>query len=195
MSAIRTFLAVELPAEIRQKIASVIQALQAAGVRGVRWVAVNNIHLTLKFYGDVSPASLEALKGMIRQEAARCTAFDIAVRGVGTFPSPHRARVLWVGLDAPPALAALQHAVEVNSIPLGYAAEERPFSPHLTIGRVNQHVLPAELDAIAAALQKAGSPLIGSTSVTQITLFRSDLNPGGSIYTPLVHFPFRDQPR
>jgi len=195
MSAIRTFLAVEFPAEIRQKIGSLIQSLQAAGVRGVRWVPVHNIHLTLKFYGDVSPASLEALKSMIRQEVARCSPFDLTIQGVGAFPTPRRARVLWVGLQAPPALAALQHAVEVNSIPLGYAAEERPFSPHLTIGRVNQHILPAELEGIAAALQKAGSPLVGSTCVSQLTLFRSDLTPGGSIYTSLARFPFGGQPR
>ena len=139
---LRAFIAVEIPAGIQSAIAHSTASLKNALPKSlVRWVAPQNVHLTLKFLGDVSPANLEQLAEALKVEAASHGMFSMSVGGLGAFPTPRRARVIWIGLEAPPALEALRRGVEAAAAQLGYAPEERPFSPHLTIGRVGQNVI------------------------------------------------------
>ena len=91
---------------------------------------------------------------MLTTEAAQLRPFEMRVEGFGSYPTSRRPRVLWVGLNAPAALASLQHAIEAATSRLGYPSEEREFSPHLTIGRVRQNVSAADLQKIRTALEE-----------------------------------------
>src|SRR5512139_1988884 len=151
MSMLRAFIAVEIPAEIQQKIHRETSNLRKGIDALVRWVPPQNMHLTLKFLGDVSPNSLEFLRQMLRNEAANIQCFDIHLAGLGAFPNLKRPRVLYIGIQAPAALDALVRGIEAASRRLGYEAEERPFSAHLTLGRVRQNANAAEQQQIRRA--------------------------------------------
>jgi 2'-5' RNA ligase len=189
---LRSFIAIELPAEIQAAIASSTAGLQKALPKPlVRWVASKNLHLTLKFLGDVSPANLERLAEALKVESVRQEKFSLSVGGLGAFPTPRRPRVIWIGLEAPAMLTAVQRAVESVSSRMGYPTEERPFSPHLTIGRVGQDVSAADLKRVCAAIEGATVGPLGTVSVDAIHIFKSDLQPGGSVYTHLYAMPLK----
>ena len=189
---LRSFIAVEIPLAIQNAIASNIASMKNAFPKPlIRWVAPRNVHLTLKFLGDVSPASLERLAGTLKVEAASHEMFSMSVGGLGAFPSHRRARVLWIGLQAPPALAALQRSVDAAAAQLGYPKEDRPFSPHLTIGRVALTVSAVDLKHIQSALEATKVDNLGTVHVQAIHIFKSDLQPGGSVYTQLYTMPMR----
>ena len=189
---VRSFIAVEIPIEIQNANAHSTAPLQKVLPQPmVRWVAPQNVHLTLKFLGDVSPANLERMADVLKVEAVVQEAFSMSVGGLGAFPTSRRARVIWIGLEAPPSLVALQHGVEAASARLGYTRENRPFSPHLTIGRVGQSVRATELQKIRAALEGTTVGSLGMVKVDAIHIFKSDLRPGGSIYTHLYALPMK----
>jgi RNA 2',3'-cyclic 3'-phosphodiesterase len=190
MGLLRAFLASELPLPLQDAIQTATSGLhRSVGDQLVKWVPPRNIHLTLKFLGDVSSSSLDLIKQMLAAEAGRYEPFEVRVDGLGAYPNPRRPRVLWVGLQAPPALTSLQRAIEAGAVRLGYEADERPFSPHLTIGRVRQNVSAAELQKIRAALEAVQVGPLGSARVEAIHLFQSELRPNGSIYTKLFSAP------
>jgi 2'-5' RNA ligase len=125
------------------------------------------------------------IKDTLSNEASKFEPFDVLVEGMGAYPSSRRPRVLWIGLTAPPVLASLQHEIDMATARLGYASEEREFSPHLTIGRVRQNATGAELQKIRGELEQAKVGRLGSFRVDAMHLFKSDLQPTGSIYTRL----------
>ncbi len=192
MSVIRAFIAIELSPEIAACLAQVIAQLQGRleGIP-VRWMAPENIHLTLKFLGEVSPGNLHLLTDMLQVEADSQNALEISVGGVGAFPKLRNPRVIWVGVEAPQELFALQRAIEAQTTRLGYAPDERPFSPHLTLGRVARNASPAEARQIGEALNHSKVGFLGATQVRSIQLFRSDLQPSGAVYTKLFSAPLR----
>lgn len=193
MSLLRAFIAIELPSSIQNAIQQETAALcQALDRSIVRWVPPQNVHLTLKFLGDVSPSNLGLLKQMIEVEASQYEPFDLSVGGCGSFPNPKRARIIWVGIQAPATLSVLQHSIETAAARLGYPPEDRPFSPHLTIGRVSQHISGDGQQRLRQALEKTQISLLGSTRVDAIHLFRSDLQPSGPIYTTLFKAALKD---
>jgi 2'-5' RNA ligase len=189
---LRSFIAVELPPELQQAIARETAGLRAALPRPlVRWVAPENVHLTLKFLGDVSPANLELLVDALRVEAAQHAAFEAYVGKVGAFPNPRRPRVIWVGFTAQAPLSILQRGVEAVCTRLGYPPEDRRFIPHLTIGRLAQTTSAADLERACLALQKTNEiGILGRIQVDAIQVFKSDLRPDGPIYTHLHAIPF-----
>ena len=183
---LRSFIALEIPVEIQSAIAqSIAPLIKTLPKPLIRWVAPQNVHLTLKFLGDVSPANLERMAEAIKVEAASLEIFSMSVGGLGAFPTHGRARVIWISLDAPPALAALQRGVAAVAAKLGYPTEERPFSPHLTIGRVTQNASASDSQRIHAALDATKVGKLGTVRVQAIHIFKSDLQPGGSVYTLL----------
>lgn len=115
----------------------------------VRWARDEAPHLTLKFLGEVSAERLEAVGGAVRRAAERCGPIELALHRVGAFPSAGHARVLWLGIDAPPALELLQHRLECECAALGVPLEARLFRPHVTLGRV-QHGKRIPERAVAA---------------------------------------------
>jgi RNA 2',3'-cyclic 3'-phosphodiesterase len=187
MSVIRAFIAIELSPEIYARLDEVENQLQKqldAGV--IRWVPPQNIHLTLKFLGDVSLANLEVLKKILESEVGKHTPFEISVGELGAFPSIRRPRVIWVGVQAPPDLGLLQHGIETEMAGLGYAPEDRDFSPHLTLGRVSRNASSPELKNVGDALVTSKVSYLGATRVSDVNLFRSDLKPGGAVYSKLM---------
>ena len=190
--SLRAFIALELPGEVQDAISASTTTLQKALPRPlVRWVTPHNIHLTLKFLGDIAPTDLERLAGVLKADVAGLEPFRLNVAGLGAFPTPRRARVIWVGVELPPALTSLQRRVELLTASPGSTAEEGSFSPHLTIGRVGQGLLPAETSRVQAALESTRIGDLGSVHVTAVAIFKSDLQPGGSVYTRLYSLPMK----
>lgn len=186
MSLLRAFIAIEIPLEIHQAIEKKTAPIRAALDSSlVRWVPSGNIHLTLKFLGDVSPASIEMLSQMLSLEVNQHQAFELEFRELGAFPNPRRPRVIWIGIQAPAMLETLQHGIEAASATLGYPDEKRPFSPHLTIGRVKQNVDSAGIQKIRIALEETQVGSLGNAHVTAVHLFKSDLKTTGAVYTRL----------
>ncbi|RCK73867.1 MAG: 2'-5' RNA ligase [Anaerolineae bacterium] len=184
---LRAFIAIELPSEVQKKLSQVIQRLQEQ-LRDVsiRWVKPHNIHLTLKFLGEVSLNNLETIKQILVKEAAEVSPFEFSIGELGAFPNVKRPRVLWLHVAAPPELFALQRSIDTQTERLGYVSEERTYSPHITVGRVNRQVTPEDIHRISTLLQKTHIGLVEVVSVSTVTLFRSDLHPDGSVYTPLA---------
>lgn len=189
-SVIRAFIAISLTPEVYQRLDEVSRQLQGRIPAGaVRWVAVKNIHLTIKFLGDVQATNLQKIQQVLQAEVSHHPAFELAVSGAGAFPSQRKVRVVWVGVEAPPALNALQHGVEMQMASLGYAPEERAFSPHLTLGRVARMVTAGDLQRIGDVLEGIQVGLLGKVVVQTVHLYRSDLQPSGSVYTRLFTAP------
>jgi 2'-5' RNA ligase len=192
MQPVRAFIAIEIPAEVHQKLNDVEQQIQAqmgeATRRAIRWVPAGNIHLTLKFLGDVSPGSLPVLAEQLNNDAACHLGFQVKIGGLGVFPNLRRPRVIWIGCDTPTALIDLQRSVDQSTYQLGYKSEERSFSPHLTLGRVSESARGEDVIHLAQTLGGIHINELGRVEVAQIHLFRSDLRPGGAVYTRLYSF-------
>jgi len=192
MSLLRTFIAVEIPPHVQKKIQQETEPLRKAiGASLVRWVPVQNIHLTLKFLGDVSPASVDILTQMLRAEADSYLAFDMHVSGLGSFPSLRRPRVLYIGMQAPAELEALYRGIESACARLGYESEGRDFSPHLTLGRVKQDASALDQQKIRRALEETKIDSLGTARVNSVHLYKSDLKPTGSVYTQIFSAPLK----
>ncbi len=193
MNLLRAFIAVEIPREIRDAVGKAMVPLQKGIGSIVHWVPVENMHLTLKFLGDVSAANVEMLSEMLRAEADLFHCFDLRLSGLGSFPNLKRPRVIYIGIQAPATLEALQRGIESASRRLGYESEERGFSPHLTIGRVKHasRVTASEQQTIRRTLEKTRIDLLGTARVDSVHLYKSDLKPTGSVYTRLYSAPLR----
>ena len=192
MNQIRTFIALDFPLSILDSIEQQTKRLrQTLGNEVIRWVLTHNLHLTLKFLGNVPVSHLEFLKQMLAQATDSITQFDLQIGGVGSFPNSNRPRVLWVGIHAPALLSNLQKAIEEGAKRLGYEKEERPFSPHLTLGRVRQGLDGKDLQKISNALSSIQLGKIGIARVDSVHIYKSDLNSEGSVYTKLFSTPLR----
>lgn len=185
MPVIRAFIAIDMPTDIQKKLDEISNHLQKIShVSAVRWVPARNIHLTLKFLGEVSPTNLELLTKILASEAIKHHTFELSVGGLGAFPAVRRPRVIWVGIEAPQDLTALQHSIETETIRLGYAAEDRAFTPHLTLARISHNASHEDVTQIGDKLADYKVGLLGTVNVNRVVLFKSDLQPGGAIYTP-----------
>ena len=186
---IRSFIAIELDRAVLRAIERVQTELKRETPLGaVRWVNVAGIHLTLKFLGDVPFGQVKDVEAGMAQACAGCDPFRMVCNGVGCFPNPARPRILWVGVDEPTgALTSLQKAIEREMAPLGYPSEDRPFSAHLTLGRVRQGASRGDLRQLGDAVvsYRRGKP--AEMQVETVSLIRSDLRPAGAVYTPLAH--------
>ena len=192
MTLLRVFIAVEIPLPIRQAIHDQTESLRAALGRDlVRWVPLENMHLTLKFLGDVSPANMKFITQMLTAETKNCAPFSMQIGGLGSFPTSRRTRIIWIGIHAPATLTSLQHGIESAAARLGYEAETRPFSPHLTIGRVRQQVSASDQQKVRAALEQSQVGMLGNADVAAVHLFQSDLKPSGAEYTRLFSAPLK----
>lgn len=185
----RLFIALELPAPVITLLESRQGWLkQRAPSHTVKWVRPDTIHLTLKFLGDVSIHKIDTLKERLALAAHDQQAFTLATAACGCFPNTQRPRVVWVGLKGDlRALQTLRDSVEMHIAPLGYPTENRPFRPHLTLGRVRQEAKQHDVRKLGDIIADADFPDEAQWSPTQITLFRSELTPQGALYTSLHH--------
>jgi 2'-5' RNA ligase len=187
MQTIRSFIAVDLPAEIKAKITNQIAGFKKlVSNSSVRWVEAGNLHLTLKFLGEVPLAKISGIEPALKAALQPVPAFDLAITGAGLFPTARKPRVIWLGIHPAGALISLARVVDETMHGLGFDLEERPFSPHLTIGRVNRDVPEHELPRIGEIILKNQPGEIGGIQVQSVTLYRSDLRPQGPLYTPLA---------
>lgn len=192
MSLLRTFIAVEIPHHIQQAIQQKTESIRnSIGTSIVRWVPTHNIHLTLKFLGDVSPANIGLLTQMLQSVADSCPAFDIHISGLGSFPSSKRPRVLFIWIQAPAELEALWRGIESETTRLGYESEGRSFSPHLTLGRARQYISASDQQKIRKALEETKVDSPATARVDSVHLYKSELQPSGSVYTKLFSAPLR----
>lgn len=193
---IRAFIALDLSAQVLNGLDQACRMLkQQLPDSPVRWVVTKNIHLTLKFLGDVSEINLTALFEMLNREGERHAPFEVRVGGLGAFPNLHRPRVVWIGVAAPPELAIVQRCIDQESGRLGYQSEERGFSPHLTLGRVARSSSPDAVNSLGEALTRLKIGELGTCRIDGIHFYRSDLNPHGSVYTKLWSARLTGKPR
>jgi 2'-5' RNA ligase len=184
---LRLFIALEPPDPVRRRLAALQERLKTAAGRHaseVKWVQVENVHLTLQFLGAVPEDRVEAVKGAMTAAAAAAQPLHLELRGAGGFPSARRARVLWAGVGGEVApLTALVSALGGQLGPLGFPPEDRPFSPHLTLGRSrDSRGAPGLAAALAQAADVPGAPWRAS----ELVLFQSHLSPAGPRYEPLA---------
>ena len=178
----RCFVAVNLPGEIREEVGKFTASLKEI-TGAVRWTRPENIHLTLKFLGNVDQDTLQELCAALDGALAGHLSFSLTVKGAGVFPPRGRPRVVWVGLAGETAaLAALQSAVESALEPLGFPREKRPFTPHLTVGRVRD---PRRSGSLGSAIAANREREWGQCVVDRVHLMRSELFPTGPRYSIL----------
>lgn len=187
----RLFIAIVLPDAIVSHLRAVQESLrQQAPGRTVRWVAPEGIHLTLKFLGDVPVTQAGAVEGALVEAARPHTGFTLSVAGLGCFPNPSRPRVLWAGVEGERrALAVLRDDVERQVAPLGYPTEDRPFSPHLTLGRIRPEANRTDTATVGALLGRVTVDAAPAWRVEHVSLMRSELTPRGAIYSELARVP------
>jgi 2'-5' RNA ligase len=146
-------------------------------------VRPGNIHLSLKYLGDVEEAREPALRAALKQAAgsrAEARPLSVQIEGFGVFPDYHRPRVLWAGVAPDPALELLQHGVEQAFAPLGFPTEARAFRPHLTLGRAGREARPRDFAGLAEAL--AGLEFATTVTVATVDLMQSTLQSNGPVY-------------
>ena len=183
VDTIRSFIAFNLPSDILDHASSLQSDLKARGLR-LRWVRPQNLHLTLKFLGDIPTAIVDDVGHALRHASRGAAPLALTVQGMGAFPSIRRARVLWIGLGGQiEELELLYSRIEDELANLGLAREKRGFKAHLTLARIKEPVAPQQL---SAAVQEVGSYAPRSFWGRQLILYKSDLRPQGAVYTPMV---------
>ena len=184
---IRSFLAFEQPSEIQAILNRVSGELRRSRL-DVRWVKPENIHLTIVFLGNIQSEHVEAMENPLQKLCLTTGPFQISLKGAGCFPNSRRPRVLWVGLEGDlERMGRLRDSLQDELQSFGVRKEERPFRPHLTLGRFRSvDRADRELDAILARYQDLTSP---ACRLRELILYKSELRPGGSVYTQLRSWP------
>jgi 2'-5' RNA ligase len=191
---LRLFVALTLPGAVRRKVESVAAELRRLAGRAaeeVKWVAGENLHLTLQFLGNVPEDRVPGLCAALDEAARASRPLHLEVRGAGGFPNARRPRVIWAGLEGDlEPLADLARDLGRRLAPLGFPPEDRPFSPHLTLGRARAGGAPG----LAGALSAVREAECGSWRAGEIVLFLSRLGPDGPRYEALHRAPLAGDP-
>lgn len=182
----RLFYCLELSSEVRESLYRLVEPLRRTEAR-VAWVRAANLHITLKFLGELEPTRWEPLRALGAELARKMAPFELCFDKIGAFPNWARPRVLWIGALSPPeAVLRWQRDWETALQKLGFAAEDR-FTPHVTLGRIKDG--PAAARARLAESAQKIKPFAFHALVSSLTLMESRLTPEGAIYTPLNIFP------
>jgi 2'-5' RNA ligase len=187
LNSLRAFIAVDLTPEVRTQLEALAGRLRRLpGQACIRFVPISGIHLTLKFLGDTTPDVAARVGDALDHAASGLPAFTLRIRGVGCFPNLRQPRVVWVGMhESAGVLKRLQTVVEAGCTALGLPAEDRPFSPHLTFGRVRREAGAEGSSFVHIVLEREQGLDLGEMPVDAVHLFRSDLRPSGAIYSRL----------
>lgn len=181
----RLFTGIDLPDDVREKLERLLMHLRPCA--HLKWSAVYNLHVTLKFIGEWPEEKIPALEAALRTVASR-PAIAAEVEGLGWFPNPHHPRVFWAGVHAGDSLTALVKDIESALAPLGIAPEERVFNAHLTLARIKE---PAPLQGLRSTIAQLASVEFGAFDVNRFHLYRSQPGSAGSIYTKLSEYSFQ----
>lgn len=183
----RCFIAIDLSESLKKSVNDCIRQLKPLS-HDVRWVVPSNLHLTLKFLGEVPDTSVQQLLAVLEPVAQASEPFTLSVTGTGAFPDERRPNILWAGVQAPAGLRTLYLRVEDAMADLGFPKEQRRFSPHLTIGRVKGHQGMADLMSRFRTFQNT---FFGSIEVHEIAVMQSILKPSGAEYARVGTFRLR----
>jgi 2'-5' RNA ligase len=184
----RLFLAIDPPEAVLREIADIQKRLQKLVAGNIRWVKPEGMHLTLKFFGDALTDDIRAISAACVQEAAQEAPFILSFCGMGTFPTVKRPRVLYLGLEGETMrLADFQSRLENRLSEMGFTGEDRHFTPHLTLARIKELREPEKIAKEAAEILKYATKQF---TAREMVLFKSDLSPGGAVYTKLAGCPF-----
>lgn len=186
----RLFWAVNLPAPLKAKLASLQEKLKQTNA-DAKWVEEQNLHLTLQFLGDVDAQKTASLTGNMQNVLDGFPAFRLLLGGLGFFPNARRPRVFWAGITGDlPSLKRLHEQVQKANLLSGFPAEEREFSPHLTLARLRSN---RGLSALLKAVEELGDSAadLGELSVTSVDLMKSELSRRGPTYTVLAAIKLR----
>ena len=184
---IRSFLAFELPPDIKREVARISVEVKKSGIEA-GWVKPGNIHLTIVFMGDVNEKDIPAIISRIDNTVGEYEPFKISLGGMGVFPDVRKPRVLWLGLDGEiERLSSLRDDLQKPLEVYGIKQEKRAFRPHLTLGRFRKPVKDRDaLEKIIDAYKDISGP---DGKLDELILFKSELKPGGPVYTRIHSWP------
>ena len=181
----RLFVALEIPAAVRDNLATLIEHFHRADPKP-RWARPENLHVTLKFIGETAPEKLDAIR--IALSGVRSgEPVELNFRGLGFFPNEKHPRVLWASMEASANVKSLAADIDGELEILGFAREQRAFTPHLTIARFNA---PRLAEKLRSAIQQNITREFGSLRTSEFHLMQSKLKPSGAEYTRLASFHF-----
>lgn len=185
---IRAFLAVEIPSNVKNGIRGIQEQL-APRIQDIRWTKPESIHLTLKFFGNISESDIPCISRVVERKTAVTAPVALNANSIGAFPGLSRPRVLWVGLEGETdRLCKLHEVIDSDLQQCGFQKDVRIFNPHLTLGRAKaQRGIYAGIREIMAEKERYNA---GQFEVRGLTLFRSDLKPDGPLYTKLAYYQF-----
>ena len=183
---IRTFIAVNLAPSVVEEIAKIQTELQQAKA-DIRWVRVEGMHLTLKFLGDIDRRQVAPIVAALQTTLQDQPVVQVTARGLGGFPNLRRPRVIWAGLSGD-GLVTLRDRVETALVGLDFPLGERRFTPHITLGRVRSQRGWPEVLALIRQSEQAD---FGESIIDTVTVYQSELQPGGAVYTPLGSIPLQ----
>jgi 2'-5' RNA ligase len=183
MSQVRAFLAIDLDDDLKPKIHKIIKEFKGIDTK-IKYVELQNLHLTLKFFGDIDTNGLEVLEKAISNVVAEFNPFNIKIRGCGAFPNTNHIKVIWVGIDGDEIIKDLHDKLDKEFSRLGFDKDKR-FSTHLTIGRMKS---AKNKNQVKEVIEDYADFEIGEMEVTQISLKKSTLTPAGPIYEDMKVF-------
>ena len=192
---LRLFVALAFPDDVRAELRRVASAMRAFAPTGTRWANVDGAHLTLRFIGATPPDTAAPLGEAVVRAADGIAPFELSLADAGAFPARGAPRVLWVGVDgALDALTTLRQSVEDALATAGIPPDERSFSPHVTLARVNAKLSRDESQALREAVAALDVQRI-AFAVDEVALYHSDLLPTGAAYTRLASARLSSFPR
>lgn len=181
----RLFIALEIPSATRESLATLLASMRSI-TKEPRWVRAENLHVTLKFLGEVAEGKVDAVRNALREiRSDKVVALEF--RGSGFFPNEKHPRVFWAGMEASPNLKTLASDIESAMEKLGIPREKREFSPHLTLARFERPRLPEALRKLITDNQQRE---FGSLRTNEFHLIQSTLKPAGAEYTTVATFQF-----
>ncbi|MEW6183058.1 MAG: RNA 2',3'-cyclic phosphodiesterase [Bacillota bacterium] len=186
MDKLRLFWAVTLPASVKEAVAAVQTSFRKLTL-DVKWVETGNLHITVRFLGDTDRNLVATLVDDVARKITGFRGFALSLGGAGVFPSIRKPRVLWVGLQSFGPLVELHRLVEETVVPLGFSPDDKPFSPHVTIGRFRS---TNNTTALGPKIEEAGQQKLGEIKVDGIDLMSSRLRPSGAVYTTVRRVSF-----
>ena len=192
---VRVFVAVGISAEARQQLIDATDRIRRDVPQGIQWANPDGMHLTLKFLGNIPSNGVEPLLDCLKSVASESSPFPLNLVGLGMFPNRRKPRVLWAGVDGDlDALSRLQQGTEDAITAIGYPPEQRPFRPHITLGRPRRSVSDAQLSRIGAVVSALAPLSPVSWQVEAVDLMQSELHPSGARYTVLGLLPLAKSP-
>ncbi|MEA3329041.1 MAG: RNA 2',3'-cyclic phosphodiesterase [Candidatus Omnitrophota bacterium] len=178
----RAFIAIEIPRDVKSELSQIIDTLRSSQA-DVKWVKPQDVHLTLKFLGNIDQSRLKEIQNILDRVAKTENSFEMSMEDLSAFPNPSFPRVIWTGLkQGSQNTLDLAKKIECELAKIGFAKEKRPFHPHLTLGRLRS---PKNRDKLSVLLSSTTFKSQSRIKVTHLNLIQSTLTPTGSIYTPL----------